>query len=361
MARGRYSIGILAVVVAFALALPVSAHAAPASAAALKARIDALNAEVAGAGSAFVAAQNGLEDTEAQIAATDASIAETRRQLAKQRARLRGRAADIYRVGQPDVIGLLLGSTSVGSFMARLDYFSAIAEQDADAVSNVRTLGTKLRTDRKKLAVARASIAARVKARRRTRELLQAQLRSRQAEYTTLRAQLAAAQAREKAAAAAHPAAAAAAPKSGAPVATTSKRHRAPTAVHVSASGLVFPVAGPNYFSDTWGEARSGGRSHLGTDIMAAYGVPVVACTSGTVRTKYGPNGGNQMWVNGSKWSTFYAHLSSYAVRSGHVNAGQVIGYVGATGNAGGPHLHFEMHRGGGAAVNPYPYLRAMQ
>ena len=358
MARGRTATGIVALALAVALALPMPAHAAPESAASLKARIDALNAEVAGAGSAFVAAQNRLEDTEAEIASTDQSIVRTSRQLAKAQTRLRGRAADIYRAGQPDVIGLLLGSSSVGSFMARVDYFSAIAEQDADAVTSVRTLGTKLRSDRKRLVVARASVAARVKARRQTRERLQAQLTSRQAAYTALRAQLAAARAREQAAAAAAPVVVKAKAGSKA-VARTPVR--APTAVHVAANGLIFPVAGPHYYSDTWGEARSGGRSHLGTDIMAAMGVPVVASHSGTVSTKYGPNGGNQMWVHGGKWTTFYAHLSRYAVRSGHVSAGQVIGYVGATGNAGGPHLHFEMHPGGGGAVNPYPYLRAME
>ena len=359
MARVRTAMVMTAIALALSVAAPVSAHAAPVSTASLKARIDALNAEVAGAGSAFVAAQNGLEDTEARIAATDQSLARTRRKLTAAQARLRSRAADIYRAGQPDVVGLLLGSTSVGSFMARLEYFSTIADQDADAVTTVRGLSTKLRTDRRKLAADRASIVARVKARRQTRDRLQTQLRSRQAEYTSLRAQLAAAQAREKAAApAAAPVAAA-----GSVVATkvTTKAKKAPTGVHVAANGLVFPVAGPHYYSDTWGEARSGGRTHQGTDIMAAYGVPVVAMTSGSVSTKYGPNGGNQMWVHGSRWTTFYAHLSSYAIRSGYVKAGQVIGYVGATGNAGGPHLHFEMHPGGGSAINPYPYLRAME
>ena len=119
---------------------------------------------------------------------------------------------------------------------------------------------------------------------------------------------------------------------------------------------LTCPVAGPHNFIDSWGFARSGGRRHKGVDILATTGTPVVAPVSGTVEHRSNSVGGRSFHLRDQYGNYFYGtHMSGYG-KSGQVNAGEVIGYVGDDGNAAGiPHLHFEIHPGGrGNQVNPF-------
>ncbi|HUR76384.1 MAG TPA: peptidoglycan DD-metalloendopeptidase family protein [Acidimicrobiales bacterium] len=123
----------------------------------------------------------------------------------------------------------------------------------------------------------------------------------------------------------------------------------------------VCPVQGPRAFSNDWGNPRSGGRRHKGNDIFAPTGTPVVAPVAGSVTQRSGGLGGLAVYVRGVDGNTYYgAHLSRFGL-GGRVGQGQIVGYVGTSGNArgGSAHLHFEIHPGGGGAVNPYGTLRA--
>ncbi|MGH3442233.1 MAG: murein hydrolase activator EnvC family protein [Nitriliruptorales bacterium] len=126
--------------------------------------------------------------------------------------------------------------------------------------------------------------------------------------------------------------------------------------------GYVCPVGRPRSFTNTWGAPRSGGRSHRGTDVLAPYGTNVYAVTSGVVeRHGYGRSAGYWLVLQGSDGNHYwYLHLQSFAVGDGaRVSAGRLIAYNGDTGNARGtPHVHFELHPGGGGAINPYHFLR---
>jgi peptidoglycan hydrolase-like protein with peptidoglycan-binding domain len=128
----------------------------------------------------------------------------------------------------------------------------------------------------------------------------------------------------------------------------------------------VFPVDGPRAFSDDFGAPRHQGR-HQGIDILAAPGTPVVAVADGVIdqlsRADTGL-GGIRVWLRDDAGTRYYfAHLRSIpaGIQVGtRVRAGTKIGEVGRTGDARGGvfHLHFEMHPGGGKAVNPYRELR---
>ena len=122
--------------------------------------------------------------------------------------------------------------------------------------------------------------------------------------------------------------------------------------------GISCPVYGASY-SDTYGAPRSGGRSHLGVDMIAPTGTPIYAVVSGSAGFKHNNLGGLSVWLSGSDGNSYYyAHLDSFEGSSRSVSQGEVIGYVGSSGNAPIPHLHFEVHPGGGSAVNPTPWVR---
>ena len=130
----------------------------------------------------------------------------------------------------------------------------------------------------------------------------------------------------------------------------------------------VFPVQGPCSFENTWHAPRGGGRQHLGVDIIAKEGNLLYAVADGTI-TKIYTVGTDKLAGNGVRLTMadgtyfFYGHMSRVAdgITVGtKVKAGQVVGYNGKTGATNTPHLHFEVHPGGGDAVDPTNIVAAV-
>jgi murein DD-endopeptidase MepM/ murein hydrolase activator NlpD len=142
----------------------------------------------------------------------------------------------------------------------------------------------------------------------------------------------------------------------------------------LTAGGYVFPVYGRSSYGNSFGAVRADVTYHHGDDIFGQLGQPLVACAAGTVYSVgWTAIGGNRLWIRDAAGNEFYyAHLSAFSnlVADGvHVKAGQVVGFMGDTGDAEGTpaHLHFEVHPvsllylGEDGAVNPTPYLAAWQ
>ena len=120
------------------------------------------------------------------------------------------------------------------------------------------------------------------------------------------------------------------------------------------------PVAGASFVND-YGYVRPDGGRHEGIDMFAPRGTPIVAPVSGTAAPYPNPSGGNGLELYGRDGNRYYfAHLDHYG-QTGSVSRGTVVGYVGNTGDAQttSPHLHFEIHPGGGDSTSPYPALAA--
>jgi murein DD-endopeptidase MepM/ murein hydrolase activator NlpD len=146
----------------------------------------------------------------------------------------------------------------------------------------------------------------------------------------------------------------------------------APPPADLMARGLVFPVRGidPASVPDTFTDPRGISRLHNAMDIMAPRGTPVLAVADGTVeQTGAGGAGGVAVYQRDhtGRYAYYYAHLDRLAdgIEAGRpLRAGDVLGYVGTTGNApaGAPHLHFAVYevgdsprRWGGRPINPVP------
>jgi murein DD-endopeptidase MepM/ murein hydrolase activator NlpD len=276
---------------------------------------DAANARLARVVTDATASQSRLEALNAELQAA--------------RAQMNARAAEVYRSERLQMLGVLVSARSFREFLTAFDMLQSVSQQDATTVTRVAELRAEqeqVHVDLDRQRAEQQRVLAEIGDRQ---DQVEASLRTVNREYEKIKAEV--------------------------------DRRR---------SGFAFPVGGAYSYTNTFGAPRMVGTEfyhrHEGTDIFALRGTPVVSVVDGVLeRVGTDTLGGIKVWVRspGDSWSYYYAHLSGYAkgVRNGlPVKKGQVIGYIGNTGNARTTpsHLHFETHLPGGKVVNSFFVLR---
>ena len=331
-------------------------------------RIERLTDEVAALRTQEAEAQVRLETKQAELDRAVDELEVAKKHLAVVKARLkralvalRERLVAIYQAGTPDILSVLVESGGYDELVNRTEYLNRINGLDEAVVSRVRDLRdqvkrtvARLRSAKNRIEAARDAIAAEERALASARSAVQ----SRQAKLVAVR--------REREAALAtisdheHKIEGNLAAIQAEIAATLSASASAPLPagpIRYGSGQLIWPVDGPvvSGFGMRWG------RMHEGIDIAVPAGTPIRAADAGTVVLvqSEGESGGYGNFTcldHGGGLQTCYAHQSSFAVTSGSVSQGDVIGYVGCTGHCYGDHLHFEV-RISGAPTDPLGYL----
>jgi murein DD-endopeptidase MepM/ murein hydrolase activator NlpD len=319
-----------ALIVAVALVPALSAHARDEmSVSELKDKLDLIQEEL----DASVARVETLRSRENKLLFDVGQVELEMRELEAEKTLVEDRAVEaarrLYMSDGSERLEVLLSADSFADLASQYETMAQIAELDGIALTDLKRVEEQL-LDHKEDLTANTEELTRVRSRLEDESaLLQQRFEEATAEYEKLKERLAAA-----------------AQAGG---------------VFITPGGMACPIAAPNSFIDSWGFPRSGGRSHEGTDMMAASGVPVVAITDGRITFEgYGATAGNWLILSGDDGNSYwYMHNTKNLVSGGRVGAGEQIATVGDTGNAAGgpPHVHFEYHPKGGGPVNPYPLL----
>lgn len=331
-------------------------------------RIERLTREVAALRAREAEVRARLERKQAELDRAVAELDRAKKHLAVVRARLkralvalRERLVAIYQAGTPDLLSVIVESGGYEELLNRSEYLNRINGLDEAVVERVRELRdqvkrtvARLRSAKLRIEAARDAIAAEEQALVSARSAVQA----RQGELVAVRRAREAAL--ERISDHEHKVEGSLA-KVSAEIATqlqsTSSAPLPAGPIRYGSGQLIWPVDGPvvSGFGYRWG------RMHEGIDIAVPAGTPIRAADAGSVvlvqsESSSGGYGNFTCLDHGGGLQTCYAHQSSFAVTSGSVSQGDVIGYVGCTGHCFGDHLHFEV-RVNGAPTDPLGYL----
>ncbi|GIU98396.1 MAG: hypothetical protein KatS3mg014_0012 [Actinomycetota bacterium] len=310
-----------------------------------EAKLDRLQAALNDLAAKLDAAQNEYDAIRLEVVRTRRGIEEAERELRGLQTSLNEHARQAYMAGPAESLEFLLGAASLADLSDRLEFLEAEAQQDADlatGVENQLNLLNRQRADLERMLARQAELLRDLRAQRRD---LAARFAEQQRAYDRLvwlRSE--AASLVEK-------------------LEGRLEREQLAQAGTVIVDGpgplYVCPVAGPRAYASTFGQIHNHPgwtHAHQGNDILSPYGTPIVAPFDGYAVQSTGSTSGLMVTVSGAQGSAVMMHMSRFGA-AGSVRAGDVIGYIGTSGNATTPHTHFEWHPGGGAAVDPYPYL----
>jgi murein DD-endopeptidase MepM/ murein hydrolase activator NlpD len=321
--------------------------------------LDRLSAEAAAVAMQIDQHQAIYEQVTAQLQQTQVELEAAKRRFETVLGRLNERLREAFMQGPGTPVEFLLGATSLADLSDRLEFVDALAQSDSDLADQVQNLKNELSAQARDQQRLRARQADILRALEGERAKLQDQFAQQKQIYDDIQSKQAEA---EK---------------------LVERLGRAYRDFLASLSGVsngvfkVCPVEQPRAVYDGFGAPRySGGyHPHAGNDIVAPMGTAIRAPFAGTARSSYNTLGGSAVYVYGALGYVYNAHLSSYSSNSnGPVAAGDVIGYVGDSGDAlgGVPHDHFEWHPNVipsnwptspygytviGSALNPYPLL----
>jgi murein DD-endopeptidase MepM/ murein hydrolase activator NlpD len=301
-------------------------------------RVDTARAEADAAAERLSEAMSRYETLGDEIVSLETRIAQGRDEVVRLRAAVQRRAVAAYLRGGPatdDLVAQLFEGRDLGESLRRTTLIEAANDHDDQVTRDLEALERDLEHDRHDAVAARTQQEKALATLHEEQKVVDEKVAVAEKARDDMKARFA------------RDAAPRGAPKRG-----------AAGVVIVNPGGGPFQCPVHGAFTDDWGQPRSGGRPHQGTDIFAPEGTPVVAVGAGSVSYGNDPTGGGNtasVSANGNTYS--YLHLSGFAGDARAVVQGEVIGYVGMTGNASGPHLHFEIHPNGGAGIDPYPTL----